>query len=235
MGATTKTPITVWHIDLDDPGFLHAAHLDVLSADEVARAAAFHTNLLANRWRAARAALRWILSLELQQNPVDIRFGYGQYGKPYVRLPAAEFHSFNLSHSRNRALVALSSTGSGSIGVDIESIRDDDSVMDLINQIMTPAELQRYTQFPLARRKAEVYKLWTAKEAYLKSTGQGLGGNMRQVILSDTDSAVPRIATAGQDLTQRFLYRIDNIVGFSAALVHDGDQPSQFEFIAYGP
>lgn len=95
-----------------------------LSADERERAKRFYFRRDCDRYVAARGVLRDILSRYLGTAPDQIRFSYGEHGKPALGDEAAGARlTFNLSHSREIALYAIAK--SHAVGIDIEFVRED--------------------------------------------------------------------------------------------------------------
>lgn len=111
---------------------------------------------------------RWGARLLL--NAVFPRFGadptaiyYGEKGKPYVNGLY-----FNLSHSGGRVALAVSSAP---VGCDIELIR---RAPARVERKFTQSERESLSRFSGAERDRAFFVLWTAKESYLKMTGEGL-------------------------------------------------------------
>src|SRR6184192_3889038 len=96
-GATSlrRTPATgevhVYTGDLD----AEPADGSVLSDDECERAARFRFDRDRRRFVAGRSALRSLLASYLDADPVEVAFGYGPQGKPFVSNSTL---SFNVSH-----------------------------------------------------------------------------------------------------------------------------------------
>lgn len=86
-------------------------------------------------------------------------------GKPYF-LSLPHLH-FNISHSKNLMLCAVSQKP---VGVDIEDIRPRRD--SLPEYALSPAEFAEYQK--LGGDWPAFYILWTRKEAWCKYTGQGL-------------------------------------------------------------
>lgn len=145
---------------------------ETLAPDERARAARFAFERDRRRFVVGRGALRDILAAYVGGLPGDIRFAYGEHGKPMLaestRAGAVEF---NASGSEDLAVCAV--TVGHKLGVDIELCRPghDDA---FIEQCVSPAERQVYWGLSPEERPAAFYRLWTLKEAYLKATGAGL-------------------------------------------------------------
>ena len=74
-----------------------------------------------HRFVVGRALLRTRLGRYLQREPSTLEFAYGEHGKPALRDPTVACH-FNVSHSSNAALFAVSCERA--VGVDVEHIRD---------------------------------------------------------------------------------------------------------------
>ena len=77
---------------------------------------------------------------------------------------------FNVSHSHERALIAVSSA---EIGVDIERMSDSDDILQLLESITAANEHMPHDTRASAINSA-FYRRWTHKEAYCKAIGQGL-------------------------------------------------------------
>lgn len=101
---------------------------------------------------------------------------------------------FNVSHSRNTLVIAVSNT---EVGVDIEYDR---TVSERLRRYcLTDAE---QADTPVHNDRAFL-RIWTAKESYLKLYGTGLRQPMRSFsVLNDTFSA--------QDLPPAVFTRIEN-------------------------
>jgi 4'-phosphopantetheinyl transferase len=103
----------------------------------------------AHVWRALAdrkgMALREILARYLDEDPAGIELRRGAHGKPELADPSSPLR-FNLSHSGDLALVAI--TQGREVGVDIQKIK--------------------------LRRDVAFYKAWAHREAIVKCAGTGL-------------------------------------------------------------
>jgi phosphopantetheinyl transferase len=115
-------PVELWTFPLTREVPTH------LSEDEVARAGRFRFDEDRVRWIRARSSLRMILSRYAGEDPGNLAFAYGKHGKPAL-LPFTEVQ-FNLSHAGDWAIVAV--TQSVPVGVDIERIRDNVDMAELL-------------------------------------------------------------------------------------------------------
>jgi 4'-phosphopantetheinyl transferase len=141
----------------------------VLSKEEAERAARFHFPMDRDRFIAAHAFLRDILSRYLHCRPEDITFSVNKYGKPIVEDHKLEF---NLSHSGDYAVIAL--TPEHRVGADVERIRQGISSTVIARQYFSEAEVAELQALPLEQREVAFFTCWTRKEAYIKAQGLGL-------------------------------------------------------------
>lgn len=165
--------IHVWRSHLDRP----AAQLDqlysTLSEDERIRAQRFHFERDRQHFIAARGVLRAILGRYLEREPVELEFDYSPKGKPAL-ADANSSLEFNVSHSNGLALYAV--TRDRPLGVDLEYLRPLPNANRLAQRFFSPGEYAILTSLPTEFQQIAFFKGWTRKEAYLKATGEGLGG-----------------------------------------------------------
>jgi 4'-phosphopantetheinyl transferase len=159
--------IYVWQIDLSVTD-QEQEFLGLLSRDELERAQRFKFAIHRQRYIMARGSLRQILSSYIDIPAHDIVFKYGQHGKPFL---AEGFHQFNISHSDNKALIAI--TKDRAIGVDIEKIKPE-SKEDIAKRFFSEKEYAALQQLSEADRIPGFYTIWTKKEALIKALGEGL-------------------------------------------------------------
>ncbi|MGJ7582518.1 4'-phosphopantetheinyl transferase family protein [Variovorax sp. RHLX14] len=182
LANATRVPCALWRVDLDQhvPAAAHAR----LSAEEVARASRFVFPRDRGRYIAAHAALRQLLTQHFANAgnaaaavPTMV---LGRHGKPALAAPSgshlqSSLH-FNLSHSRDVGVVAISEDAE--LGVDIEQIRPMKDAAAMAAAYFTPAEQAALatcgTDFGDAARDRAFFICWTRKEACLKALGIGL-------------------------------------------------------------
>lgn len=121
----------------------------------------------------SRAMLRGVLSMYLGYEPGDMAFTQGANGKPQLKRDPAGTIRFNVSHSGGTAVVAV--VYDREVGVDIEAIRNDTSLLADVVSFFSPAEVSFLEAFPGESKAGEFYRLWSRKEAILKATGEGIG------------------------------------------------------------
>jgi 4'-phosphopantetheinyl transferase len=155
-------PVDIWTIPLDELRPI------VLSADEHARANRFRFERDRVHWSHARSALRTTLALYVNRPPEELKFTCGEHGKPSLDNGAGI--EFNISHSRGWAMIAI--TKGVPVGIDIEEIRENVDIAKL---------LHRLNETELVGTKAELFQVWTRREARTKA----VGGPLMEIPIAD--------------------------------------------------
>ncbi len=160
--------VELWVAPLDPGPALRATLLASLAPAERDRAARFRSPDDRRRSAVARGWLRHILAEALGVAPAGVVFA-GEPGKP--QLAGRDGPCFNVSHAGELVAVAVAD---GAVGVDIEPVPGPPGTLDAARAACTPAEAEVLARLPAGDRPAAFLRMWTAKEAYLKATGQGL-------------------------------------------------------------
>ncbi len=143
----------------------------VLSRDEQLRGEKSPLIEQRNRFIAGRGLLRHILAPYAGVEPQDLQFAYGHAGKPY--LPEnAEGLRFNMSHSGNLALVAV--TRSCEVGVDVEHVCEMPEMDYIVLRFFSDGARAQFQSANAADRLQVFFKCWTEQEAISKCTGEGI-------------------------------------------------------------
>jgi 4'-phosphopantetheinyl transferase len=161
----------------------------IFSPEENARAARFHFEEDRERWTRSRALLRLWLALRLEVSPESLVFETGSHGK--LSLRAHPRCHFNLSHSGS--LVALAA-GPEPVGIDIEHCRDL-PFASLATHAFRPEEIAAIQSS--VDPGGLFYQLWTAKEAVMKCTGQGMSLPPADIDISMKDSVPSSASCSG--------------------------------------
>lgn len=176
IGAT-DIGLAQCHLD-DDSDISIDAAWQLLSVDEIARAWRFHFDRDRTRYVRGRGFLRSILGQICGLEPTALVFGTGAQGKPFLQNIDL---AFNLSHSRDLAILAIS--GMGPVGIDIEFIDRQVDILGLAQTCLNSTEALVLDTLPEADRAARFFAFWTAKEARMKLTGEGMTLAPRQIAL----------------------------------------------------
>lgn len=99
-------------------------------------------------------------------SPAEVKFGKNEHGKPIT-----DGMEFNLSHSSDIAVCAVSDKP---VGIDIEALRE--IRPDAAKRFASAEELEYIGSDP--RR---LFEIWTLKEAYFKCVGTGIGSDIKSV------------------------------------------------------
>lgn len=131
------------------------------------------------RFSLCRAALRAILCGRLDCTNEQLSFGVSGHGKPFaVVAGVVSPTSFNVSHSGNHGLIALSATRR--LGVDVEERVPKRRLGVLIEEVMGRDEQDELASLQGAERLRRFYRLWTFKEALIKALGTGFSTDPSQ-------------------------------------------------------
>jgi 4'-phosphopantetheinyl transferase len=124
-----------------------------------------------SRFVASRGLLRCLTAAYAGGAPEEIRFGYGDYGKPFLIEQAKDTVSFNVSHSDHTALLAFAQEP---IGIDIESIERRVDFASIAKSVFSAAE-REFIFSQTNDKQAEVFfECWVRKEACIKAESGGL-------------------------------------------------------------
>jgi 4'-phosphopantetheinyl transferase len=208
--------VDVWRVALEAP-----SRVEYLSPDELARAGRFRFDRHRRRFIAARAALRAVLAGYLGQHPRKIQFLYGEHGKPHLDDPPPL--EFNLAHSGELALIAV--TGTHAVGVDVELERDNVADEGIAERFFSASEVAALHSLPTEQRQAAFFRCWTRKEAFLKATGKGLSFGLDQFsvsLLPAEPAALLSVPTGTENPARWSFFHLDPGTGYQAALAVRG-------------
>ena len=198
--------VHLWVLDLD-PGRTEAARrVEATTEAERERASRFRSPQDAERYLSAHGALRLILADALECNPHALRFGERAKGKPYLEGAPLEF---NLSHSGNVALVAVSWVRQ--VGVDVEQLRPLPDLDSLAARVCNEGERTSIMGLAQADRERAFFALWTRKEALAKASGEGIAAVFRN------DGDAPAAMDNGWTLVE-----VNDLPGYTACVAAEG-------------
>jgi len=115
----------------------------------------------------ADALLRYVVKKELMREVFEVE--RNSFGKPYVKDTGNFF--YNISHSGDAVMIAY---GDREVGVDVEKLRVDIEGEKLARRYFTDAECSYIFEAEEADRAERFFRIWTAKESYVKYLGTGL-------------------------------------------------------------
>ncbi len=203
--------VHVWAVPLDPPGLDWRQAALALVGDEQQRAARFRVERVARRFVAARAALRAILARYLDAAPSAIAFQYGALGKPTLdptRHPDPVH--FNLTHSHELALVAV--TRLGPVGVDVEHARQLRNAEAMARRFFAAKEVATFLDLAESDQLGGFFRCWTRKEAYLKAQGLGIGQPLDRFEVSLVPGDAARLLHVVDDPHEATCWHMDELL-----------------------
>ena len=212
--------IHVWAAPLSVDSTILRTYAAALSPDERTRAEKFKFEKHRNRFIAGRGVLREILGRYVHAKPAELRFDYSTNGKPELgaEFASGEIH-FNLSHSEELALIAV--TCVGVVGVDVERVRTIDNADALVARFFSARENELFQNVPPSEKPAAFFNLWTRKEALLKATGEGITRSLSLVEVSFLPGEPARLLAVSGDTAkaaQWSLIDLQPAPGFAGAV-----------------
>lgn len=219
LGEATSLPddeIHVWVLELDRS----SCNSQLLSHEEQERADRFVRENDRERFKVAHASLRQILGRYLNEAPLSLAFDANPAGKPFLAEPrCANRITFNLAHSEQYGLLAV--TRHREVGIDIEVERNLDDLNDMARQIMSSPEFQAFRSTAPELASEIFFGLWTRKEAVLKAIGSGLSIDPRDLDLG-IESCQAKVSLRG---TSWSVAPLKELLPLKAAIAVDGDLP----------
>jgi 4'-phosphopantetheinyl transferase len=213
-----RRQVIVWSWSLQAGPFVGDDAQALLSDDERARQRSFVSAELRHRFLAARAGLRTLLGRQLDLDPRRLVFATNEFGKP--RLTGYGQVHFNLSHSEERAVLAISDTAE--VGIDLERERPIEHV-DLAKRYFHPNEVAAIT---VSRDEAEqrraFFLVWTLKEAVVKALGTGLSTPLDSFEVAIGAVSMPRLVVEPEGAPQTWWLHAAMADGYCRALAVPG-------------
>lgn len=210
--------VHIWRIRLDRPADEVQRLLALLVQDEVCRSERLVTADLRRRFIVARGILREILARYLGVTAEAVRFEYGEHGKPLLggNHELSQPLHFNMSHSDERALVAV--TTAGPVGIDVERVRNDCACMQIACNYFSPEKYEWLKSLAPSRQSEEFFRCWTRKEAFVKATGRGLVLLGQFDVTQDGIAALPGMYPDATEAAQWSLQELAVDPGYVASL-----------------
>ena len=197
----------------------------ILSQDERDRALRFKFSHHRDRYIAARGILRRTLGTYLLVEPQTLSFSLGPRGKPYLDNQNAVFCKFNVAHSHDLALYAISQDQE--VGIDVESHRKNIDYQRMIPRILTENEASQFWALPRGDQQNAFFSCWTKKEAYLKARGSGLGFPLKHITVGIPTNQATELLQVQGDSAEAARWSLKELLpgpGYSAAVVAAGSE-----------
>ena len=209
--------VHVWTLHLPEAKSGLDQFYGTLSADEIERAESFVFERDRIVFVLTRGVLRCLLANYLNETPASIRFAFNEFGKPELHERSHPRLRFNVSHSAEYSLLAVSRDME--VGVDIEWI---DSRVDvgLASDILSDKDYDQFRALPDQLKRDAFYRAWTRKEALIKGVGRGLSIPLKSfdVAFTPHDSAQLQSVRLACDSNEWSLYPLEVNGDYAAAL-----------------
>ncbi len=192
--------IFVWLIHIPECVEDISRDFELLDDHEKARAAAFKFACDKHSFIVSHVALRKILGRYLEIPAQTIHFEYNQYDKPHLSNLTQENVHFNLSHSHEYALIAI--TLNHEIGADIEQMQTTRDLGQIAERFFSQAEFEEYSSLLPDQKVEGFYNAWTRKEAFIKAIGEGLHYSLKDFIVNLTPGKVAKLESIKEGVIQ---------------------------------
>jgi 4'-phosphopantetheinyl transferase len=177
MPSLSPSEVHVWRAQQSPAQERDTKLLDVLSPEERRRAERFLIPAARDEFVWRRTTLRRVLARYLACAPADLELVTGRWGKPELADTHGSQVRFNVAHSHELLLLAVSL--SREVGVDVEHVRAVPNGLRLARQFFTEREARELARLPEQELERGFFGCWTRKEAYVKATGRGLTTQLR--------------------------------------------------------
>jgi 4'-phosphopantetheinyl transferase len=137
-------------------------------------------------WRGgndAQTLLRIALSSHLGVEPEDLVLAHDDAGRPLLARPHVRGLSIAVSHTEGMTLVAVGLVPA--LGLDAELIRDDVDALDVAREVLSAEEADSLSRLAPEDRLHAFFTRWTAAEAVLKASGEGLYRDPATLVLPE--------------------------------------------------
>ena len=188
--------VSVWRVPMEIHRPLDDVEWSLLNHDERARAERFKFDEPRIRLVRCRYALRTLLGRWLSCDPTAIQFRYGEHGKPEL-AHEQNGPAFNVSHSHDWGLIAMTATGD--LGIDVERMDPRTTWNGLARRFYSAREVAALDSLPANKQLAGFYGIWTGKEAFIKALGRGLSFPLASFSVQSDPDQPPRLLAVDND------------------------------------
>jgi len=210
-----KTHVYLIKLDLFDS----KECIKYLSDDELIRAENFKIVEKKDQFIITRSILRILLSIAMSKSYEKINIFHEENGKPSIKeLLNGKPIGFNVSHSGNYALIAVSLNNK--VGVDIELMDLHVDYKKLSKRFFSEQEYDELQKFHYDNQRDIFYRIWARKESFVKATGHGIKFGLKNFsIILDSDCEVGvKVVTSVPLKDSWFTYNIFELDSYKTAL-----------------
>lgn len=189
----SKGDVHLWLTRFSDLGRVGPPAGATLAPDEEARARRLAFPDLRRRFVLGRYFLRAVLGWYLGMPARQVALACNAYGKPHLLGDDHNWLRFNLAHSGD--LMVLAVTQHREVGVDVERRRPIEHADYVARTYFTSGERRALAAVCLPAHWDAFFALWTSKEAYGKARGTGLASPFEgfdSVMCEDSRELLPQ-------------------------------------------
>jgi len=215
--------VHLWYSSLDLPASSFQRLGATLDADERERTKGLCFDLERARFVVSHGLLRRILGHYSGVEPNKLRFLYSTRGKPSLTEEFGERRiQFSLSHSDGYVIYAF--TLDHRIGIDLEHVVPIVESERIAARFFSGKEKAVLDTLAGNERREAFFRIWTAKEAYLKACGQGLAFPLNRIeTIIDREGSICSLGIKGiEDDSRWSLEQFGPAPGFVASLIIEG-------------
>lgn len=195
-----KGEVHVWQAHVSTETLREVESLQVLSAEEQARADRFHFSKDRDLYLVGRSMMRAVLGGYMGRQPHEIHFTYSPHGKPGLPSDSGTDLKFNLSHSHKLAMLGV--TRVSAIGVDVEFMRASAMEGTIADKVFSEEELITFDALSPGLKLRGFFNGWTRKEAFIKAKGHGLSMALDEFDVSLDPCEPARLLSIRPDATE---------------------------------
>ena len=218
MSDLQKPEIHLWFADLNELDRYASSNVFVnwLHAAEKNRYNRYQSQSQRKHFLLGRLLLKAILSKYAGCPPTELTLDIDTRGKPFLSSNSPLCLSFNLSHSGNRFVLAVSKNYD--LGVDIENIKRERAILKIAQRYFSLSEIRGLKNLSKALQITRFYELWTLKESVVKACGYGLSGRLSEIEFSFPASNKLKMHWAPGNLTHWQSWQIKESENYMLAL-----------------
>ena len=220
MSDLQRSEIHLWFADLNslDRYAISSEVAHWLRGEEKNRYNRYQSQRQREHFLFGRVLLKTILSKYIGCAPADLKLDIDTRGKPFVSSDNTLSLTFNLSHSGNRVVFAVSKNQD--LGVDLELIKKERAILKIAERYFSTSETRELRNLPKASQVKRFYELWTLKESVLKACGYGLSRGLSKIEFSfpASDKLVMHSAPGDENLTHWQSWQIEEYKNYMLAV-----------------
>lgn len=178
-----------------------------LSDEEKSKIRSYKKEYDQNNYQVTHSLVNYIYSSVLKCSVNNLSYEFGKHKKPYISN-GFNYH-YNISHSNNYAIVGILCS---ELGVDIEYYNEKLDYTSIAKGLSSLEDMKYIQQ---DRRK--FFRLWVAKEAYLKYKGTGFYRDINSIVIAGADNNTITLSDRS-NMSEHVVFIMDNqeyIIGLS--------------------